>query len=685
MEIKKLAQLLLWICACLGSQAWALEITVAATNVSVSPLVEVLEDPTHALSLEEVSAPEMAARFQPQSATGEDFNVGMSASTYWLRFRLQRTTDTPNHWLLEVPYGNLTSLSFYAPGQPAVHTGSLFPLASRPYFHRYFVFPLDLEETPADFYISATSSYALTVPVRLHEAAAFAQKEHRDLALQYLYYGSVLALLLYNLFLFAGLRDVRLLLYSGYVATFGMGIYAGNGLGRLVLWPDSPRFDEIAQGALLCLATVFAAEFARVFLKTRSRFKVVDKLLLSSAVVCLLICAGLIASMGSTTAVSLLNRLFASLTVLTVFIILVACAKAWASGEREVRFFLLAWFALSLGGLVAALRAFGYLPTNGLTAYALQIASAIEMLLFSLALADSMHTERERMQQSLSAALATQKKSNDMLHRSEERLERTVAQRTHALSEALTSQKETLAQYVRFGSLISHEFRNPLAIVSGQLSLLRKEAELGTPRWEQRSRVMLAALKRLDALFEQWLRKGRLEGSLETIHKEPIDLCQWLRQWMEDNALATDHQIRLELAGGMHTIWADPGLLANALGNLLENACKYSPIGTVVSISIHRRPGQVGIAVADEGAGIADDQQQKVFEAFYRVAPEGPVNGMGLGLNLVKRIVEAHMGEIELASTLGQGSRFCIWLPHEPTAAQEPSTCTATAKPEFWS
>ena len=75
MEIKKLAQLLLWICACLGSQAWALEIAVAATNVSVSPLVEVLEDPTHALSWEEVSAPEMAARFQPQSASGEDFNV----------------------------------------------------------------------------------------------------------------------------------------------------------------------------------------------------------------------------------------------------------------------------------------------------------------------------------------------------------------------------------------------------------------------------------------------------------------------------------------------------------------------------------------------------------------------------------------------------------------------------------
>jgi len=120
---------------------------------------------------------------------------------------------------------------------------------------------------------------------------------------------------------------------------------------------------------------------------------------------------------------------------------------------------------------------------------------------------------------------------------------------------------------------------------------------------------------------------------------------------------------------------ADDHLLEIALSNLIENASKYSPSGTLIRIETRWRPGQAGIAVIDQGPGIALEHQQAVFTDFYRVQPEGSVRGMGLGLSIVQLIVKAHGGELTLKSTLGQGCCFCMWLPmaSTPLSAEDES------------
>ena len=99
--------------------------------------------------------------------------------------------------------------------------------------------------------------------------------------------------------------------------------------------------------------------------------------------------------------------------------------------------------------------------------------------------------------------------------------------------------------------------------------------------------------------------------------------------------------------------------------NLIDNACKYSTPAQEVQIETRHRPGATGLAVVDQGIGISSENQQRIFQQYFRVSRENSTPGLGLGLSLVQRIVELHGGHIELHSVPGQGSSFCIWI-NEP-------------------
>lgn len=105
--------------------------------------------------------------------------------------------------------------------------------------------------------------------------------------------------------------------------------------------------------------------------------------------------------------------------------------------------------------------------------------------------------------------------------------------------------------------------------------------------------------------------------------------------------------------------------------NLIDNACKYSEPGRPVLIETRSKPGWIGIAVSDQGSGIEAKDHGAIFDDYYRVRPEGAVPGIGLGLAFVRRIVQLHQGDLELSSALGQGSCFCLWLPHNLAAPSD--------------
>lgn len=656
----------LLLATCLLSATAALALELEGKRIDLSRHVEFLEDRSGTLSMDRLASLEWSSRFKPWSHSTRQGtpNFGYTESAYWLRVALARAPQASKDWLLVLSYSSLGEVDFHAPGQAPVRTGADRPVGNRLHFDSNYVFPVELDVAEQYHYLRVRSNSPLTIELTAWTPNAYQASKALFWVPQFLYYGGLLALLLYNLLLFLSLRDLRFLHYSLYALALGLAMVAGNGYGRLLLWPNLSGFDQIAQNFFLSLMGLFALLFSRSLLGLGGKVRWLDGLQG--------ICGGSFAAIAAALLLSLhwsmpligLAQLLSLNGLMLVVLNLVAGIRSWLGGFKGARFFALAWVILGLGVITAAGRAAGWLPTNTWTAYAVQISSAAEMLLLSLALADIIREERQAREAAQSQALASQVRMLDLLKSSEENLERAVRERTEQLEAALRHEKEMLAQYLRFGSLISHEFRNPLGILASQLSLLSREHAQGLDHTEKRVEVMGRATRRLLQMFDKWLKSSRLIQLDEEFAPHAIPLQQWLRLVVDGNDYClARHRVELRLTPGLATIEADEYLLETALSNLLENAAKYSEPGSMVAVETRVKPGHVGIAVIDQGRGIAAELQQQVFLEYFRINPEGPVSGMGLGLSIVQRITDLHGGHMQIDSTPGQGSCLCIWLP----------------------
>lgn len=230
--------------------------------------------------------------------------------------------------------------------------------------------------------------------------------------------------------------------------------------------------------------------------------------------------------------------------------------------------------------------------------------------------------------------------------------------------------EQSFEQLRRFTADASHELRTPLTVIRsvGEVGLreLHTEAE-----YRDLIGTMLEEVDRLTLLTTMLLELTRAEGGRITLEREPFDL----RDLARDAAgfigvLGEEASVRidLDLPEAALTVVGDWTTLRQALINLLDNAVKHSPPGTVVSLSCQACTGGVEVAVSDQGAGISADQLPRVFDRFYRVdtarsRQDGSRSGFGLGLAIARWAVEAHRGRIEAESTIGRGSVFRIVLP----------------------
>jgi signal transduction histidine kinase len=360
----------------------------------------------------------------------------------------------------------------------------------------------------------------------------------------------------------------------------------------------------------------------------------------------------------------LANQLLLVTAVVMGFLVMLAGFKAYRQGQTGIRFFLLGWIVLWLGACVATSRAFGWIPTTGWTSYSLQITTAIEMLLVALALGELLHEEHQAHLRSQAQALRANMALLELSQASEEKLNLVVAERTAQLEISLQEEKNLREQYVRIGSMISHEFRTPLSIIQSQATLMRKECAKGIDEVNKRLDAITRASERLKRMFDKWLYSDSLHETLASMELRLLDLQVWVNQQLqEQQQLLTNHTLVCLPGVPVWPVMADKYHLELVLGNLIENAAKYAPAQTTISLELRQKEGFSGVAVTDQGPGIPVDVQDKIFNAFFRASPEGQVRGVGLGLSIVQRIVQAHGGHIELNSRPGQGATFCVWLP----------------------
>ncbi len=240
----------------------------------------------------------------------------------------------------------------------------------------------------------------------------------------------------------------------------------------------------------------------------------------------------------------------------------------------------------------------------------------------------------------------------------------------------VTQQRELDRLKDDFVATVSHELRTPLTSMMGFLEMIR-EGEAGQLTDEQKRflAIVYRSSERLQRLVGDLLFVARLDASGLQLHFAPVRVDEIVREVAESSsALARSREIALELeVSAVPLVHGDHERLVQLIGNLLSNALKFTPAGGTVTVRAFLDGGNVVLEVADTGIGIPADEQDRLFQRFFRssTATQQAIPGTGLGLVISRAIAEAHGGTIDVTSQAGAGSCFRIELPVEPGEADE--------------
>jgi len=226
------------------------------------------------------------------------------------------------------------------------------------------------------------------------------------------------------------------------------------------------------------------------------------------------------------------------------------------------------------------------------------------------------------------------------------------------LDEAFVAQRRFIAD-------ASHELRNPLAVIRTNLDVVMSDPEADEKALRDTSAVVRRATERMARMVDDLLALARLESPQHL--DEQVDLGEVANEIADEfAAVARSHDVELRRSISVGIFVAgDRYALKRALANLAQNAIRYSPADSAITIAAGSKDGWVWTAVEDEGPGIAPEHREQVFERFWRTdrSRSRSLGGSGLGLSIVQQVAQAHSGLVRLSSEVGRGSTFVIWIP----------------------
>jgi signal transduction histidine kinase len=236
------------------------------------------------------------------------------------------------------------------------------------------------------------------------------------------------------------------------------------------------------------------------------------------------------------------------------------------------------------------------------------------------------------------------------------------------LLQDITRERELDQLKDEFISTAAHELRTPLTTVMGYVDLLLHRDEYRVSSEEQKEFLELVFQKSeaLAQIIDDLLDLSRIRsGHLVILKKSPEDLVDLIGETVASyREMTRKHAFVLDLPDSPVRLPLDAGKIGQVMENLLSNAVKFSPAGGRITISARGSNEEIQVTVADEGIGMRPEQIKQIFDKFYRVdASTTAVSGFGLGMNIVRSIVEAHGGSIWVESEVGRGTRVHFTLP----------------------
>ncbi len=413
---------------------------------SLGSTIEVLRDPGGKLSILDVAEPGYGGFVASEM---EQPGFGFTNDVFWVRLSVVNPQPVPIDWYFEVAYPLIDSLDFYLPLQEGGYlhkqTGDHLPFSSRDIDHRNFVF--NLSEMPSDtsvYYVRFRTSSSMNFPLLFWSKEAFFEENSLETIVLGLFYGAVIIMIIYNIFLYIGFGDRSYIYIVLFLLSWGLAQLSLNGLAFQFIWPNSIWWANVNIPFFIFGSLLTATLFTRSLLGIPTQISGWDKVL---KLLIVLFAAGMVFSL--LISYSIIIQVASALGIATVIVLMLCAMQSAKLGVRSAWFFLAAWGLYFLGTILFALKSFGVVPSVFITNWGIQLGASALLVLFSIAVQDRINSERRERYFAQQAALKNEQKLVQTLKESEHILEEKVKARTAELVEknaALNEKTEELQQ-----------------------------------------------------------------------------------------------------------------------------------------------------------------------------------------------------------------------------------------------
>lgn len=597
--------------------------------------IDVLRDTGGQLTVAEL--PGLAERFMPLS--GSALNAGYTRDAVWLRVSVRRHADAPHEWRLEIRPAFLDDLRLYMPdadkGYRVDRQGDRLAFSTRPFPYRNPLFTLELpDDTSRQFYLRVASTSSLMVIPSVTTPEVFRERAQRWLVGLSLFFGVLIAMIAVNLLYTAALRDRFFAAYAVFLALELISFSSVEGLLAQLLFQESPAVPDRLVGLATFSAFGLGLALFRKFLGIRKHLPRLDWIVVLVSIFEFVVA---LASFGDYFV--LLAPLGQLLLLPAMLITLAAAIMGARTGESGAAYIAAGYFVHLVFILYSALSNVGAFSSGGDPYFGLYASVMAQLLFLQVGIVARAH-QAERANMAL--------------------LDRTMAAQEHAAREQKL--RETQSQFL---NMVAHEVRTPLAVIAASTNSLRLVGEAPPHVTERIDRIERAA-QRMGQLFDLCLDTERIEAGRDKPQLQAVSLFSLIAETAAELGIEPGKRLKILDETRSQEIQADPRLLKVAFANLIDNAAKYSSCDDPVEVRIHfAEPAadnsDIAVDVIDRGPGVPPEAGELIFGKFFRAEELSGVPGLGLGLYLVKRIVESHGGDVSVLA--GPGGRFRITLP----------------------
>jgi len=629
------------------------------TVVDLSGHLEQLADPTGKLTLADILQPLNSTRF---TQIPGNLNRGYTRDVLWLRFSIQRTASfSDDAWLrLAPPYLDHVTVYLQSADNRALPSsyseillGDHIPVSSRPVRHPEIIVPLYHLPTERErmAYIRLQSTSTLNLEGSIHTSTDMINQNSHTVMTQAAYLGIAMMISLINLVFFVRIGEKLFLYFSLYIFSLFINQLGRGGLVSLV-WPGQAHIiSDYLVGGGMGACTVFFSIFAMHLFDTARRPWVHRFFMLTTALGGVLFLSVPLDFYGSVAELSVI-------ALLAMIVLLTWLSLRYVIAGEPGGFIYLSAFGLSnLGYVVLLLRTLGLLPFAWWNSNAHLIASLFNMVLMTLAITERLRTAEKK---AITAAREAEHKAVGLAGE----MTRELRKSKDKLEGALLREQQNLENKTKFLAILSHEYRTPLAIIQANLELVQLHQKESDGRNEPYLAKMKHAVGRLVEIMEVSLQRERLDAFSTDNVSMRVELISLLDGIIDKAEVFWPERLFVFEPEVVNcTVTGDPKQIKTAIFNLLDNACKYSLPNTPITLTCYIDGDMSVVSIGDHGEGLAVYEADIIFEKYRRGRSSQNTSGTGLGLWLVRQIVEQPGGSVTLAPNKPKGTIATIRLP----------------------